>query len=117
MEDQAPGTRKGSRRAARPSRALSRRTVALGAGAAAAGVAWGALVYAGIRFGQSARGGDGSAWIFMVVAALGAVACLFLALMLGIQVARALGVAPRSSSAGAPKGGRRAAGRRAAPRS
>jgi len=115
MEDQAPGTRKGSRRAARPARSLDRRTAALGAGTLAAGVAWAALVYAGIRFGQSARDGDDAAWLFLVVATLGAVACLFLAMMLGLQVARALGVAPRSGSTKAPKGGRRAAGKRAAP--
>lgn len=110
-----PGTRRGSRRAARPARSWDRRTSALAAGTVAAGVAWGALAYAGIRFGQSARGGDGAAWVFLVVAAVGAVACLFLALMLGVQVARALGIVGRPHVAGAVKGGHRAAGKRSTP--
>jgi hypothetical protein len=78
------------------------------AGSVVAALAWAGLVWSGIRFGQSARGGDGSAWFFMVVASLGAVACLFLALVLGVRAARMLGwsgtdpVRPVSA-----KGGRR----------
>ena len=45
-------------------------------------VAWGFLVWAAIDFGRTARGGDGQAWLFLAIASLGAVACLFLSLML-----------------------------------
>ena len=45
-------------------------------------VAWGYLVYAAIDFGSTARGGDGSAWWFLGLASLGAVACLFVGLLL-----------------------------------
>jgi hypothetical protein len=106
-EHMSEGARKGSRRAAPTRRTPDRRTVLLVVGALAALVAWGALVYAGIRFGQSARGGEGAAWIFMAVAGLGAVACLFLALMLGTKLL---------NDATASKGESRPAGKRVAHR-
>lgn len=93
MDDEPPGTRTGSRRAARPRRTVDRQAVTSGAAALAAALAWVVLVYAGIRFGQSARGGDSTGWIFMAIASLGAVACLFLALVLGSRTARLLGFA------------------------
>lgn len=55
-------------------------------------VAWGFLVWAAIDFGRTARGGDGQAWLFLAIASLGAVACLFLALMLGTLLLRAVGI-------------------------
>jgi hypothetical protein len=55
-------------------------------------VAWGYLVYAAIDFGSSARGGDGQAWVFLGLASLGAVACLFIGLMLVARLLRMLGV-------------------------
>jgi hypothetical protein len=54
-------------------------------------VAWGYLVYAAIDFGSSARGGDGRAWAFLALASLGAVACLFVGLMLVARLLRMLG--------------------------
>ncbi len=55
-------------------------------------VAWGYLVYAAIDFGSSARGGDTRGWTFLGLASLGAVACLFIGLMLVARVMRMLGV-------------------------
>lgn len=117
MEPPPPGARRGSRRAVRQRRPLARRAFGLLGGALVAGVAWAVLVYAGIRFGQSARGGDGLAWLFLLIAALGAVACLFLALMLGSHAWRSLGSTPRTPADSAlSKGRRRAPGKRAGPR-
>ena len=80
----------------------------MGAGAVVAALAWAALVWGGIRFGQSARGGDGVAWIFMAIASLGAVACLFVGLMLGMRTARMLGWVSRDPVRSVvAKGGRR----------
>lgn len=91
MTDRVDGERGGARRAPRARRPLDPRALAVAGVAAVALAAWGLLVWSGIRFGQSARGGDGTAWIFMAIASLGAVACLFLALVLGIRTARLLG--------------------------
>jgi len=76
------GKRAAPRRAAkRPSR-LRPSLLALAAGVTLAVVAWGYLVYAAIDFGSSARGGESAAWGFLALASVGAVACLFVALML-----------------------------------
>lgn len=78
-------------------------------------VAWGYLVYAAIDFGASARqDGDTAAWGLLVLASVGAVACLFLAMMLVVRLSRALGFThapdPRPKrDPSAPKGGKRAA--------
>jgi hypothetical protein len=55
-------------------------------------VAWGYLVYAAIDFGAQARGGTTRAWWFLGLAAVGAVACLFVGLMLVVWLLRALGI-------------------------
>lgn len=77
-------------------------------------VAWGYLVYAAIDFGASARQeNSGAAWGLLALAAVGAVACLFLALMLIVRLSRALGLThapdpkPKRDPA-TPKGGKRA---------
>lgn len=83
-------------------------------------VAWGYLVYAAIDFGSSAREGRDEAWWWLGVAALGAVACLFVGLMLVARLSRAIGLTrppepkpaePPKSAGGSssPPGGRRAA--------
>jgi hypothetical protein len=75
-------------------------------------VAWGYLVYAAIDFGTAARGGQSSAWMFMALACLGAIACLFFGLLLVARLMRALGVSSSPPSADAPPrpvGGKRAA--------
>jgi hypothetical protein len=56
-------------------------------------VAWGYLVYAAIDFGATARDGNPDAWWFLAVASLGAVACLFVGLILAARLLRRLGIA------------------------
>jgi hypothetical protein len=55
-------------------------------------VAWGYLVYAAIDFGATARDGNPDAWWFLAVASLGAVACLFVGLILAARLLRRLGI-------------------------
>jgi hypothetical protein len=83
-------------------------------------VAWGYLVYAAIDFGTAAREGSSSAWTFMGLACLGAIACLFVGLLLVARLMRALGITsppdPPSSSDSptTPPGPRPVGGKRAA---
>jgi hypothetical protein len=49
-------------------------------------VAWGILVFAAIDFGAEARSGSPTAWLFLVLATLGAAACLFVTLLLGARL-------------------------------
>lgn len=78
-------------------------------------VAWGYLVFAAIEFGATARhDGKGSAWLFLAIASVGGMVCLFLAFMLAVRLSRAIGLSegpqgrPKRDPA-APKGGKRAA--------
>ena len=66
--------------------------LALAVGVTLAIVAWGYLVYAAIDFGAEARGGVERAWWFLGLASLGAVACLFVGLLLVARLLRMLGV-------------------------
>lgn len=72
-------------------------------------VAWVFLVRSAIDFGATARGGRSEAWVFLVLASLGAIACLFVALMLLTWTARALGLARDPAAGPRTAGGRRAA--------
>ena len=81
-------------------------------------VAWGYLVYAAIDFGASARNGSSTAWGFLALASVGAVACLFFGLMLVAHLLRQLGITksperpdPEHDDPDQPRpiGGRRAA--------
>ncbi|MBS2936568.1 hypothetical protein KDN32_02290 [Nocardioides sp. J2M5] len=76
-------------------------------------MAWGYLVYAAIDFGTAGRGGSGSsAWMFMALACLGAIACLFVGLMLVARLSRTLGITrepPAPDAPPRPVGGKRAA--------
>ncbi|MBA2955884.1 hypothetical protein GON03_16230 [Nocardioides sp. MAH-18] len=87
-----PGKRAGSRRGPRPQRRFRPGLLVLALGITACIVAWGYLVVAAIDFGTSARGGEGAAWWFLALASVGAVACLFVGLMLIAQVLRRLGI-------------------------
>ena len=49
-------------------------------------VAWGVLVYAAIDFGREARSGEPDAWTFLAIAGLGAAACLFVTMILGMRL-------------------------------
>ena len=77
-------------------------------------VAWGYLVYAAIDFGTAARAGASSSWAFMALASLGAIACLFVGLLLVARLLRVLGVRSSSSPDDAPSGPRPQGGKRAA---
>ena len=74
-------------------------------------VAWGYLVYAAIDFGATARDGNPDAWWFLAVASLGAVACLFVGLMLIARLLRRLGITgdPQSAPPAASSSGQSAA--------
>jgi hypothetical protein len=101
--------------AAQPAREpAERRTAKLAAlalGVTLSVVAWGYLVYAAIDFGAEARGGVTRAWWFLGLASLGAVACLFVGLLLIARLLRMLGVlnAEGPPPARRPVGGKRAA--------
>lgn len=78
-------------------------------------VAWGYLVKAAIDFGVEARAGASGAWLYLGLASLGAVACLFIGLMLGARVLRELGItSPPSATPSEPEPPRVPGGRRAA---
>ncbi len=74
-------------------------------------VAWGYLVKSAIDFGVSARGGESDAWLFLGLASLGAVACLFVGLILVAKVFRRLTKPPAGSSTGSEQDDPRAAPR------
>ena len=101
----------------RPPRSVNRAALAIGVAITLCVIAWGYLVYAAIDFGTAVRGGSGSStWAFMGVACLGAIACLFVGLLLVARLMRALGVSSSSSSPTSPVsseprpvGGKRAA--------
>jgi len=85
-------TRAGARRGERRRRRFQPRLAAIAAASLASLVAWGFLVWGAIDFGRTARGGDGQAWWFLAIASLGAVACLFLSLMLFTLLLRKVGI-------------------------
>lgn len=91
----------GKRAAPRPPRQQRGRLLPWAAGMTLALVAWGYLVLAAIDFGATARGGDGRSWGFLALAAVGAIACLFLALLMLTRLIRALAT-PTSTPAGSP---------------
>jgi hypothetical protein len=86
------GKRAGSRRGPRRRRGFQPALLLLALGVTASVVAWGYLVYAAIDFGSTARGGDSTAWWFLALASVGAVACLFVGLMLVVRLLRRLGI-------------------------
>lgn len=121
------GRRAGTRRAPKTRQpGVQRSLLLLAVGVTLAVVAWGYLVYAAIDFGSTARGGESSAWWFLALASVGAVACLFVGLMLVSRLLRRLRITgapggparpdpslepgqPSLPSAPRPVGGRRAA--------
>lgn len=112
MEPVSTGKRAGSRRGDRQPRHLNKAALLLGAATTLLVVAWGYLVYAAIDFGTAARGGSSSAWTFMALACLGAIACLFVGLLLVARMMRVLGITsppPSEDAPPRPVGGKRAA--------
>ncbi|MDT9593681.1 hypothetical protein RDV89_11425 [Nocardioides zeae] len=76
-------------------------------------VAWGYLAWLAVDFGATARRGEGIAWLFLALATLGAIACLFIGLLLGAAVLRLLNVTrdgPADDAPPRPAGGKRRAG-------
>ena len=98
------GKRAGSRRGQRPPRRFQPALLLLTLGITACIVAWGYLVYAAIDFGSTARDGDPNAWWFLALASAGAVACLFVGLMLVARVLRRLGITAERPPHPAPTG-------------
>jgi hypothetical protein len=92
------GSRRGPRRRARFQPAL----LFLALGVTASVVAWGYLVYAAVDFGSTVRGGDSTAWWFLALASVGAVACLFVGFMLLARVLRRLGITKGPTPKDAP---------------
>lgn len=86
------GKRVGSRRGPKRQSSFQPSLLGLAIGVTLAVVAWGYLVYAAIDFGSTARDGGAHAWWFLAVASLGAVACLFVGLMLIARLLRRLGI-------------------------
>jgi hypothetical protein len=70
--------------------------------------AWVYLVRAAIHFGAKARGGEHAAWALMTLAIVGAIACLFIGLMLLSELIR-LFAHRRDNTPPPPSGGKRAA--------
>jgi hypothetical protein len=81
----------------------------LAVGVTATLVAWGSLVWSAIDFGSQARAGNSTAWAFLALATLGAVACLLLSLALGQKLMATIREsAPVQPALPPPPGGRRA---------
>lgn len=92
MTGTSGGKRAGSRRGARQRSGFQPALLLLALGVTACIVAWGYLVWAAIDFGSTARGGDTTGWWFLALASVGAVACLFVGLMLVAAITRRLGI-------------------------
>ena len=113
----ATGKRAGSRRGAKQKASFNLPALAFALAITGCLIAWGYLVYLAIDFGTSARAGESGAWAFLVLASLGAVACLFAGLLFVSRLLRALGITtdpsvgetPPTPVASRAPGGRRAA--------
>lgn len=125
----ATGKRAGSRRGAKQAKSFNRPAFAFALAITGCLVAWGYLVYLAIDFGTTARAGESGAWALLVLASLGAVACLFAGLLFVSRLLRALGItadlsedsptptaptAPAASTDATPSAPRAPGGRRAA---
>ena len=104
-------TSRGKRAAAKQKARLRPTVLLLALGVTLGVVAWGYLVKAAIDFGVQARSGTSGAWLFLGLAGVGAVACLFIGLMLIARILRVLGLTSTSAPPDEPRpiGGRRAA--------
>src|SRR5688572_7904334 len=101
MGQNVPVSHRG-KRAGKRQRRFSPALLLLAIGVTICMVAWGYLVKAAIDFGSTARNGDQDAWMFLGFASLGAVACLFVGLMLIARILRRLGITNPSASSSAP---------------
>ena len=87
----------GKRAAPRRKRSFQPALLLLALGVTLCVVAWGYLVKAAIDFGATAREGTTEAWWFLALASVGAVACLFVGLMLVARITRRLGITKPST--------------------
>ncbi len=71
--------------------------------------AWVYLISAAITFGVLARSGTGIAWVFTVLAGVGATCCLLIALVLVTRLLREIGVLSPTPAPRGARGGKRAA--------
>jgi hypothetical protein len=81
----------------------------LALGITATVVAWGYLVFLAIDLGKSARNGESTAWWLLGLATIGAIACLFVAMMLGTRLVERIRAGTPPAAPPRPPGGRRAA--------
>ena len=113
MSSVSTGKRAGSRKGTPAPRTVNRGALLIGAAITLCVIAWGYLVYAAIDFGTAARDGSGSsAWLLMGLACLGAIACLFVGLLLVARLMRVLGISEPPDQPDRPPrtpGGKRAA--------
>jgi hypothetical protein len=104
----APRSTPRERRDERPGRGVARYALA----AVLTALAWGVLVYYAIQLGPDVKDGEPRAWALMVVASVGAMACLFLSMILGGRVVEVLRsptvLATEPEPPLTPPGGRRA---------
>ena len=102
-----PVANRGKRVGPRRRRGFSFAGLLLAVGITLCVIAWGYLVKAAIDFGIQARDGIQDAWYYLGGAALGAVFCLFVGLMLVARLLRVLGItsepSPPPSSRGEPR--------------
>lgn len=94
VSQQGPGKRAGSRRGKPRKTRIDPAILLLSLSITVLVVAWGYLVKAAIDFGSSGRDGDGAAWIFMLVACVGAAGCLFIGLILVGKLLVLIGFVP-----------------------
>ena len=95
MQVTDPGKHAGKRRAPAPAPSWTAKDlIPLAAGITAAVVAWGYLVYVAIDFGTAARGGEHGAWWLLALATVGAMACLFVGLVLVARLVRKVSTGP-----------------------
>lgn len=94
------GKHAGARKAPKQSKSTTFPLSALGYAVAltACVVAWGYLVWVAIDFGTTARAGNTAAWGLLGLATLGAVACLFVGLLLAARLLRVLGLTSSGSA-------------------
>ena len=82
----------------RPTELSNLRVLSVATGMTVTVILWGVLVFAAIDFGRDARDGAAVNWLYLLVAALGAVGCMFLAIMLGARLQTMMRAAQRSST-------------------
>ena len=92
---QGAGKRAGSRRAPKKKAQFRFDVLLYALGVLVLVVTWAGLVAAAVAFGRVARGGQTGSWILLGLSSVGAVACLFVGMMLVVRLLRSLGIITR----------------------